>query len=77
MDAITVKLPEAAKECREFILMSADFNDANSSLAMAKLENTIPYEVCTNFSRRVPRLYFYDGAPVDLWTGIPVNSDWT
>lgn len=61
MDAITVKVPEESKECREFCLMAADFNDVNSGLSMARIQHTIPYEVCTNLAKRVPRLYVLDG----------------
>ena len=60
MDCITIKVPEDANECREFCLMSPDFNDVNSGLAMARVQKTIPYEVCTNVSIRVPRLYSVD-----------------
>ena len=60
MDCITIKVPEDANEFREFCLMSPDFNDVNSGLAMARAQKTIPYEVCTNVSIRVPRLYSVD-----------------
>ena len=61
MDGITVKLPDEAKECREFYVIKDDFNMINSAVAVSKLTNTIPYEVCTNFDRRLPRLYLIDG----------------
>ncbi|XP_045213701.2 alanine racemase-like [Mercenaria mercenaria] len=66
MDAITVKLPEEAKECREFILLASDFNDLNSAVAISKIQNTIPYEVCTNIANRVPRLYEFSGDTVTI-----------
>ena len=66
MDAITVKLPEEATECREFVLMASNFNDVNSALAISKIQNTIPYEVCTNIATRVPRLYEINGEIVTI-----------
>ncbi|KAH3863269.1 alanine racemase-like [Dreissena polymorpha] len=62
MDAITIRLPAEAISCREFCLMPSDFNENNSSVAFARYQNTIPYEVCTNLSRRMPRLYVEDGS---------------
>lgn len=61
MDGITIKLPDEVKECREFHVIKDDFNMANSALAIAKQTNTIPYEVCTNLDRRLPRVYIADG----------------
>ena len=61
MDAITVKLPDNDKECREFYVIKDDFNDVNSSLAISRIAQTIPYEVCTNLNQRVPRLYETNG----------------
>ncbi|WAQ96879.1 ALR-like protein [Mya arenaria] len=62
MDAITVRLPEEASNARVFQLMTPDYTNVNSAVAMARHERTIPYEVCTNLDKRVPRLYFLDGA---------------
>ncbi len=61
MDGITVKLPEAARHCRHLCVMADDFHSVNSAVAMARIMNTIPYEVCTNLSARIPRLYVEDG----------------
>ena len=61
MDGITIKLPDEVKECREFHVIKDDFNMANSAFAIAKQTNTIPYEVCTNLDRRLPRVYIADG----------------
>lgn len=66
MDAITIKLPEEVKDCQEFLLMTSDFSDTNSCVAISKIQNTIPYEVCTNISSRVPRLYEIGGETVTL-----------
>ena len=62
MDAITVKLPEKSKDCQVFNVMEANFNEHNSAYAISKKTNTIPYEVYTNLSRRMPRLYVSEGA---------------
>ena len=62
MDAITVRLPEEARDDRVFQLMAPDYSDVNSVVAMARHERTIPYEVCTNLNTRLPRLYYLDGA---------------
>lgn len=59
MDAITVKLPEEVKNEREFCVLSSDYNEYNSVIAIAKKQHTIPYEVCTNINQRVPRIYLY------------------
>ena len=61
MDGITVQIPEEAKECKEFYVMKDDYNMINSAVGIAKLTNTIPYEVCTNLDRRLPRIYQADG----------------
>ena len=60
MDGITIKLPDEVKECREFYVMTDDFNMTNSAVAISKQTNTIPYEVCTNLDRRLPRIYIAD-----------------
>ena len=60
MDAITVRLPEEARECREFFMIKDDFNQVNSAVGIANLTNTIPYEICTNLDRRLPRIYKAD-----------------
>lgn len=61
MDGITIKLPDDVKDCRDFYVIKDDFNPTNSGVAVAKLTNTIPYEVCTNLDRRLPRIYIADG----------------
>ncbi|KAL4239637.1 hypothetical protein ACF0H5_000446 [Mactra antiquata] len=58
MDAITVKLPDDVNES-EFCVISADLNDCNSVVEISRKQNTIPYEVCTNINKRVPRVYKY------------------
>lgn len=66
MDAITVKLPDSANISREFCLMSADFSEVNSGLAFARAQQTIPYEVCSIVSKRVPRLYTAEGKVLNV-----------
>ena len=68
MDGITVKLPDEAKDCREFYVMKDDFNTLNSPVAISKGTNTIPYEVCTNLDRRLPRIYLVNGNVVTVAT---------
>ena len=45
------------------------FGDRNSVDDLAKLADTIPYEIVCAVSKRVPRIYFYQGKAVDrkLW----------
>lgn len=66
MDAITVNIPDEAKECREFLLITPDFNETTSAVGISRIQKTIPYEVCTNISNRVPRLYETDGKTLTM-----------
>ena len=61
MDAITIKIPEEAKDCREFQAISDSFNDINSVTAISRLTNSLPMEVLGRLDSRIPRLFIVDG----------------
>lgn len=61
MDAITIKLPDEAKNSDEFIVISDDFNDINSVTSLCIILNTVPMELGSRLTSRVPRLYVVDG----------------
>ena len=64
MDAITIKIPEEAKDCREFHAITDGFNDINSVTAISRLTNTLPMEVLGRLDSRIPRLFIVDGEMV-------------
>ncbi len=43
---------------------------ADTADAIAAKNHTINYEIVCGLSRRVPRLYLKDGAPVSIWNGL-------
>ena len=61
MDAITIKVPEEAKDCQEFQAIADDFNEFNSVTAISRLTNTLPMEVLGRLDSRIPRLFIVDG----------------
>ncbi|XP_064640981.1 alanine racemase-like isoform X2 [Lineus longissimus] len=61
MDAITVRTDSLDDVNKTFYLMSDDF-DANTSIfARARQLGTVTYNILTDLSVRIPRVYFRDG----------------
>ncbi|KAH3863271.1 alanine racemase 2-like isoform X2 [Dreissena polymorpha] len=68
MDTTTVKI--SSKSETIFCVMSHDYSDVNSSATLAKLGNTTTTETIIRLSKRLPRLYLFNGQMFDIDTGL-------
>lgn len=57
MDAITVVVKDDTTIETPFYIYTSDYTSPNSVTGMARTIGTIPYEVGTSLSTRLPRLY--------------------
>lgn len=58
MDALTVRLPCQPDPHETFTIVTADFDPITSTTGIARIVDTIPNEVLTRLSTRLPRVYY-------------------
>jgi alanine racemase len=72
MDAIMVDVTDvpgpAVTEEDEFVLLGGQGSEAITATDLARIVDTIPYEVTTGMAHRLPRVYHRAGTPTGLRT---------
>ena len=61
MDAVTVALPERVSKDETFTFLSADFDPVTSVVPLSETVGSIPHDVLTKFTPRLPRVYLSEG----------------
>ncbi|XP_025083728.1 uncharacterized protein LOC112557851 isoform X2 [Pomacea canaliculata] len=61
MDAITVRVEPGTSPATPFYVYTDDLTSPNSVTGVARVTNTIPYEVLTSLATRLPRIYVTKG----------------
>ncbi len=62
MDAVTVKVPECISLDETFTFLSADYDDVTSGVPLSETVGTIPHDLLTKFTSRLPRIYLRKGS---------------
>lgn len=57
MDAVTVHVDDSVTVHTPFYVIQDDYSSPNSASNIAQMLDTIPYEIGTSLSLRLPRIY--------------------
>ena len=61
MDAVTVEVPEGVSKEETFTFLSADYDPVTSVVPFSETVGSIPHDVLTKFTPRLPRIYLSEG----------------
>ena len=56
MDAVTVEVPEGVSKDETFTFLSADYDPVTSVVPISETVGSIPHDVLTKFTPRLPRI---------------------